>query len=107
MGRHARLGCARDRLKLRAPDPRSAPSARLAVEVPMYEENRLPATTDHATLPADVLLIVPVRNVVMFPGAVTQVALGRDISMRAAQEAVTHGYKLGIVLQKDPSVDVP
>ena len=74
----------------------------------MYEENRLPVTSDHGpSLPADVLLIVPVRNVVMFPGAVTQVALGRDISMRAAQEAVTHGYKLGIVLQKDPSVDVP
>ncbi|MEO8465414.1 MAG: endopeptidase La [Gammaproteobacteria bacterium] len=74
----------------------------------MYEENRLPVTNDHGpSLPADVLLIVPVRNVVMFPGAVTQVALGRDISMRAAQEAVTHGYKLGIVLQKDPSVDLP
>ncbi len=43
----------------------------------------------------------------MFPGAVTQVALGRDVSMRAVQEAVQHGYKLGIVLQKDPSVDVP
>ncbi len=27
--------------------------------------------------------------------------------MRAAQEAVTHGHKLGIVLQKDPSVDEP
>jgi ATP-dependent Lon protease len=60
-----------------------------------------------ANLPADVLLIVPVRNVVMFPGAVTQVALGRDMSMRAAQEAVQHGHKIGIVLQKDPSVDEP
>jgi len=74
----------------------------------MYEENRLPVSHDNGpALPADVLLIVPVRNVVMFPGAVTQVALGRDISMRAVQEAVQHGYKLGIVLQKDPSVDVP
>jgi ATP-dependent Lon protease len=59
------------------------------------------------TLPADVLLVVPVRNIVMFPGAVTQVALTRDFSMRAAQEAVQHGYKLGLVLQKDPSVDTP
>jgi ATP-dependent Lon protease len=75
----------------------------------MYEENQLPATQDTSpgTLPPDVLLVVPVRNVVMFPGAVTQVALGRDLSMRAAQEAVQHGYKLGIVLQKDPSVDNP
>ena len=75
----------------------------------MYEENQLPVSQENApgTLPADVLLVVPVRNVVMFPGAVTQVALGRDISMRAAQEAVQHGHKLGIVLQKDPSVDDP
>jgi len=60
-----------------------------------------------ASLPEDVLLIVPVRNVVMFPGAVTQVALGRDMSMRAAQEAVQHGHKIGIVLQNDPSIDEP
>jgi ATP-dependent Lon protease len=58
-------------------------------------------------IPEDVLLIVPVRNLVMFPGAVTQVALGRDISMNAAQEAVQHGHKLGIVLQRDQSVDEP
>src|SRR5687768_11570861 len=77
----------------------------------MYDENeQLPQVTRDAgppTLPADVLLVVPVRNIVMFPGAVTQVALTRDFSMRAAQEAVQHGYKLGIVLQRDPSVDAP
>ncbi len=78
----------------------------------MNEEakNQVPegsASPGPANLPEDVLLIVPVRNVVMFPGAVTQVALGRDMSMRAAQEAVQHGHKIGIVLQKDPSVDEP
>jgi len=77
----------------------------------MYdEEDNLPqvaGTQGPTTLPADVLLVVPVRNVVMFPGAVTQIALTRDISMRAAQEAAQHGYKLGLVLQKDPSVDAP
>jgi ATP-dependent Lon protease len=76
----------------------------------MYDQDQLPQVAPDqgpVTLPADVLLIVPVRNVVMFPGAVTQIALTRDFSMRAAQEAVQHGYKLGLVLQKDPSVDVP
>jgi ATP-dependent Lon protease len=76
----------------------------------MYEENRLPQTSPEPgppSLPEDVLLIVPVRNVVMFPGAVTQVALGRDISIRAAQEAVEHGHKIGVLLQRDPSVDDP
>jgi ATP-dependent Lon protease len=75
----------------------------------MYDENQVPQVADKGTvtLPADVMLIVPVRNLVMFPGAVTQVALTRDFSMRAAQEAVQHGYKLGIVLQKDSSTDNP
>ena len=58
----------------------------------MYDEDeQLPQVTRDngpVTLPADVLLVVPVRNLVMFPGAVTQVALTRDFSMRAAQEAV-------------------
>jgi ATP-dependent Lon protease len=76
----------------------------------MNDETREPEAANEPTatsLPEDVLLVVPVRNLVMFPGAVTTVSLGRDISMRAAQEAVQHGHKLGIVLQKDPSVDEP
>ncbi len=76
----------------------------------MYDDNDTPARgRDVSTpnLPADVLLVVPVRNVVMFPGAVTQVALAREVSMRAVQEAVQHGHKLGIVLQKNPGVDNP
>jgi ATP-dependent Lon protease len=76
----------------------------------MYDENHEPQTGQEErtpSIPEDVLLIVPVRNLVMFPGAVTQVALGRDISMKAAQEAVQHGHKLGILLQRDPAVDEP
>ena len=75
----------------------------------MQDEAKEPQAVEARSpkLPEDVLLIVPVRNLVMFPGAVTQVALGRDISMTAVQEAVQHGHKLGIILQRDPSVDEP
>ena len=78
----------------------------------MYDENEAPepkASAEPRTpaLPEDVLLIVPVRNLVMFPGSVTQVSLGRDISVTAVQEAVQHGHKLGIILQRDPAVDQP
>ncbi len=58
-------------------------------------------------VPEDVLLVLPLRNLVVFPGAVTQVALGRDISIAAAREAVSNDRKLGLVLQKDPGVDAP
>ena len=41
----------------------------------------------------DLLPIVPVRNLVVFPGAVTHVAIGRDISVRAAELAVKEERK--------------
>ena len=64
--------------------------------------------TESATrLEDDVLLVLPVRNLVVFPGSVTQVALGREISIVAAKEAVANDRKLGMLLQKDASVDTP
>jgi len=55
----------------------------------------------------DVLLIVPVRNVVLFPGVVLPITVGRDKSLAAAQEAVRTQRKIGLLLQTDPSVDAP
>ncbi|MEO0973451.1 MAG: LON peptidase substrate-binding domain-containing protein, partial [Pseudomonadota bacterium] len=63
--------------------------------------------TPAARVPDDLLLVLPLRNQIVFPGAVTQVALGRDISIAAAREAVTHQRKLGLILQRDPQVDTP
>jgi len=68
---------------------------------------------DTATLPAaapqgeDVLLIVPVRNVVLFPGVVLPISIGRDKSLAAAQEAVRTQRKIGLLLQTDPTIDEP
>ncbi len=63
--------------------------------------------TSESRLPEDVLLVLPVRNLIVFPGAVTQVALGRDVSIAAAREAVQNDRKLGLLLQRDPRVDKP
>ena len=63
--------------------------------------------TPESRIPDDVLLVLPVRNLIVFPGAVTQVALGREVSIAAAQEAVKSDRKLGLVLQRDSSVDEP
>lgn len=38
-------------------------------------------------LPEDALIIVPVRNVVLFPGVVLPLTIGRERSRAAAQEA--------------------
>ena len=58
-------------------------------------------------LPADVIAIVPMRNVVLFPGVVLPITVGREESIAAAQEAVRTGRKVGILLQRDPSVEKP
>ncbi len=58
-------------------------------------------------LPADALIIVPVRNVVLFPGLVLPVTLGRQKSVAAAQQAVRDQRQVGILLQRDAEVADP
>jgi ATP-dependent Lon protease len=58
-------------------------------------------------LPADALIIVPVRNVVLFPGLVLPVALGRPKSVAAAQQAVRDQRQVGILLQRAADVADP
>ena len=58
-------------------------------------------------LPDDALVILPVRNVVLFPGNVVPLTLGRPRSRAAAQEAVRRQAPLGILLQKSADVEEP
>ena len=58
-------------------------------------------------LPTDSLIIVPVRGMVLFPGTVLPIALGRSRSVMAAQRAVREQKPVGIVMQRDPGVDDP
>src|SRR5581483_4992597 len=58
-------------------------------------------------LPADALIIVPVRNTVLFPGQVLPITLGRPKSISAAQQAVRDQRQVGILLQRAADVDDP
>jgi ATP-dependent Lon protease len=53
------------------------------------------------------LIILPVRNLVLFPGTVLPVAINRDRSLAGAQEAVRTERKVGFLLQHDPETQVP
>ena len=55
----------------------------------------------------DQLILLPVRNVVLFPGLVLPVVVGRGGSVAAAQEAVRAEKPIGVVLQRDPQVETP
>jgi ATP-dependent Lon protease len=58
-------------------------------------------------IPEDTTIILPVRNVLLFPGIVLPLAIGRPSSIAAAQEAVRSGRKVGLLLQDDPSIEQP
>jgi len=58
-------------------------------------------------LPEDALIVVPVRNTVLFPGVVLPLALGREQSIAAAQEAARNERPIAVVLQRDPKAETP
>ncbi|MGA8699943.1 MAG: endopeptidase La [Xanthobacteraceae bacterium] len=58
-------------------------------------------------LPPDALIVVPVRNTVLFPGLVLPITLGRSKSIAAAQQAVRDQRQVGILLQRAAEVEDP
>jgi ATP-dependent Lon protease len=66
-----------------------------------------PAATTLPPLPPDALIIVPVRNTVLFPGMVLPITLGRPRSIAAAQQAVRDQRQVGILMQRAADVADP
>ena len=53
----------------------------------------------------DVLIILPVQDLVLFPGVVLQIAVRGKRALAAAQEAVRTQRRVGLILQREPSPD--
>jgi len=77
--------------------------ARARQRLPRFQVAKM---TDR-TLPEDALIILPVRSMVLFPGIVVPLAVGRDRSRAAAQEAVRLQRPLGVLLQAQPDTENP
>lgn len=58
-------------------------------------------------LPADIIALVPMRNVVLFPHVVMPVTVGRARSIASIQYVLQSKTPVGIVLQKDPAIEKP
>jgi len=71
------------------------------------EEAHAPTPGAVHDLPDDALILLPTRNLVLFPGLVSPLTIGRESSMAAAQEAMRQKRRVGVLLQRDPSVDAP
>jgi ATP-dependent Lon protease len=58
-------------------------------------------------VPENALIIVPIRNTVLFPGMILPLTIGRESSILAAQQAVKTDRPVGILLQRDAEVEQP
>ena len=71
--------------------------------IPLNEEDAGPDTT---VIPEE-LPILPLRNTVLFPGVVIPITVGRDKSIKAVTDAYKLDKLIGVIAQKDSSVEDP
>ncbi len=55
----------------------------------------------------EILSILPLRNTVLFPGVVIPITVGRDKSIKLVKEAYKGDKTIGVVSQKDMSIEDP
>jgi ATP-dependent Lon protease len=73
-------------------------------DAPRGSQSGQPAASEGSAikpLPSDALIIIPLRNAVLFPGVLTPVTVGRAATVAAAQEAVKNELRVGFLLQRD------
>jgi ATP-dependent Lon protease len=63
--------------------------------------------TQAPTAPADELILVPVREIVLFPGMVVPLSADRAGAAAGLQEAARQGRHVVVVLQRDPARESP
>lgn len=65
------------------------------------------SATTKFELPNDVIALVPMRNVVLFPHVLMPITVGRVKSIATIEHALQSKTPIGIVLQKDATIDDP
>ena len=79
----------------------------------MPPDDREPASaaaasnTQSVAIPSDALIIVAVRNVVLFPSVIAPITIARPKSIAAAQQALREQRPVGILLQRNAEVEDP
>src|SRR6188768_1571464 len=53
------------------------------------------------------LALLPLRNTVLFPGVVLPITVGRDKSIKAVNDAYKSDKLIGVVAQKDSTIEDP
>lgn len=71
--------------------------------IPLNEDN---SDNDEQVIPSE-LPLLPLRNTVLFPGVVLPITVGRDKSIKAVTDAYKTDKLIGVVSQKDSTVEEP
>jgi len=71
------------------------------------EEPKAPKATTHLNIPAGALVIIPMRNRVLFPSMVMPLTVNRPARRQAVEEAVRQQLPIGFVAQRDPTIEAP
>jgi len=73
----------------------------------LHDENAQLREHDYEFKLADAIGILPIRNVVVYPGTVTPLAIGRDRSLRLLADTKPNESVIGLVTQRNPDTDRP
>ncbi len=74
--------------------------------LPLLPLNDADQDLDQDSIP-DSLPLLPLRNTVLFPGVVLPITVGRDKSIKAVNEAYKGDKLIGVLAQKDATVEEP
>src|SRR5579883_1564432 len=77
------------------------------MDLPSTPQGEAGSAASAPPLPPDALILIPVRNIVLFPGHVVPITIGRPASVAAAQQALRDQRQVGILLQRNPEVQEP
>lgn len=72
--------------------------------IPLNEDEN--GNADEQAIPTEIGLL-PLRNTVLFPGVVLPITVGRDKSIKAVNEAYKTDKLIGVLAQKDSTVEEP
>ncbi len=76
------------------------------IEPYLYDEDNKLQSNRSMNQP-DVIGILPVRNVIVYPGTVTPLAIGRKESRALVEDISKTDSVIGLLLQKKPDIDAP
>ena len=71
------------------------------------EATDAPTTKPRLDIPPGALVIIPMRNRVLYPSMVMPLRVGSPARLQAVEEAVRQQVPIGFIVQRDPNTDAP